>query len=106
VRYAKDWPDAHTLAAHVGARVIKVKRPKHYFDPDNPKWPEELGLRLEMPVALELDYGSELARGSSPRLERLRVLRRETFDATAASYGRWWCEACQIVVLERYEIQC
>ncbi len=62
VRYAKDWPGAHTLARHVGRRVIRVKRPKHYFDPNNPKWPEELELRLDMPVALELDYGPELAR--------------------------------------------
>ena len=62
VRYAKDWPGAHTLPAHVGTRVIRVKRPPHYFDPNNPEWPEELELRLEMPVALELDYGPELAR--------------------------------------------
>jgi putative transposase len=62
VRYAKDWPGAHTLPGHVGTRVIKVKRPAHYFDPQNPKWPEEIELRLEMPVALEVDYGPELAR--------------------------------------------
>jgi hypothetical protein len=36
VRYAKDWPGAKTLPGHVGTRVIKVKRPAHYFDPDNP----------------------------------------------------------------------
>ena len=62
VRYAKDWPGAHTLPGQVGTRVIRVKRPKHYFDPENPEWPEELELRLEMPAALELDYGAELAR--------------------------------------------
>ena len=62
VRYAKDWPGAQTLPQHVGTRVIRVERPRHYFDPDNAKWPEELELRLEMPVALELDYGPELAR--------------------------------------------
>ncbi|MBT8453291.1 MAG: hypothetical protein KJO40_15120 [Deltaproteobacteria bacterium] len=62
VRYAKDWPGSHTLPAQVGTRVIRVKRPRHYFDPNNPEWPEELELRLEMPVALELDYGPELAR--------------------------------------------
>jgi hypothetical protein len=62
VRYAKDWPGAHTLPAHVGARVIRVKRPKHYFDPDDVQWPDVLELRLEMPVVLELDYGLELAR--------------------------------------------
>ncbi len=62
VRYAKDWPGGHTLPGHVGTRVIRVKRPKHYFDPTNAQWPDELELRLEMPVVLELDYGPELAR--------------------------------------------
>ena len=62
VRYAKDWPGAHTLPGHVGTRVIRVKRPTHYFDPKSAKWPEEIELRLEMPAALELDYGPELAR--------------------------------------------
>ena len=62
VRYAKDWPGAQTLPQHVGTRVIRVKRPRHYFDPDDAKWPDELELRLEMPVTLELDYGPELAR--------------------------------------------
>jgi putative transposase len=62
VRYAKDWPGAHTLPAHIGTRVIRVKRPTHYFRPNNPEWPEEIELRLEMPAALELDYGPELAR--------------------------------------------
>jgi hypothetical protein len=60
VRYAEDWPGAHTLPAHVGTRIIRVKRPTHYFDLNNPEWPEELELRLEMRVALELDYGPEL----------------------------------------------
>jgi putative transposase len=62
VRYAKDWPGAKTLPADVGTRVVRVKRPTHYFDPDNSDWPEEIELRLEMPVSLELDYGPELAR--------------------------------------------
>jgi len=83
VRYAKDWPGAHTLAAHVGTRVIKVKRPKHYFDPDNPKWPEELELRLEMPVALELDYGSELARERIR--ERVRVKQHQAWNEAKRS---------------------
>jgi len=61
VRYAKDWPGAQTLPRHVGARVIRVKRPRYYFDPDNGVWPDELELRLEMPVALQLEYGAGLA---------------------------------------------
>jgi len=62
VRYAKDWPGAQTLPRNIGSRVVKVRRPTHYFDPDNPKWPEVIELRLQMPTALELDYGTELAR--------------------------------------------
>ena len=77
VRYAKDWPGAQTLPAHVGTRVIRVKRPKHYFDPDNTEWPEELELRLEMPVVLELDYGSELARERIA--ERVRVKQHQAW---------------------------
>lgn len=61
VRYARDWPGAHTLPREIGARVVRVERPKHYFSSDNTSWPDELELRLEMPVALELDYGVDLA---------------------------------------------
>lgn len=61
VRYAKDWPGAQTLPRDIGARVVKVRRPIHYFDPNNPDWPECIELRLQMPRALELDYGTKLA---------------------------------------------
>jgi len=61
VRYAKDWPGAHTLPRDIGVRVVKAERPPHYFDPDNPGWPDEVELRLEMPTTLELDYGTKLA---------------------------------------------
>jgi putative transposase len=61
VRYAKDWPGAQTLPRDIGTRVIRVRRPAHYFDPDNPEWPEVIELRLQMPTPLELDYGTELA---------------------------------------------
>lgn len=61
VRYAKDWPGAHTLPRDIGHRVVKVERPAHYFNADNPDWPDVLELRLEMPTALDLDHGTELA---------------------------------------------
>ncbi len=61
VRYAKDWPGAHTLPRDVGSRVIQVRRPSHYFDADNATWPELIELELQMPIALELDYGVKLA---------------------------------------------
>ena len=72
VRHAKDWPGAHTLPADIGRRVIRAKRPKHYFDPDNPEWPDEIELRLEMPLALEFDYGADLARARIAERLRLR----------------------------------
>jgi len=62
VRYARDWPGAQTLPRDIGTRAIKARRPAHYFDPNNPDWPEVIELRLQMPAALELDYGAELAR--------------------------------------------
>jgi putative transposase len=61
VRYAKDWPGAHTLPRHIGTRIVKARRPPHYFDPDNAAWPEEIELFLEMPAALQCNYGTELA---------------------------------------------
>jgi putative transposase len=61
VRYAKDWPGAHTLPYEIGTRTVRTKRPSYYFDPDNAEWPDLVELRLEMPAALELDYGTELA---------------------------------------------
>ena len=61
VRYAKDWPGAHTQPRDIGTRVIRVRRPPHYFDPNNPDWPDVIELALQMPLALELDYGIQLA---------------------------------------------
>ncbi len=61
VRYAKDWPGAHTLPRDIGRRIVRVACPRHYFDPENESWPERIELSLEMPTALQLDYGNELA---------------------------------------------
>jgi len=90
VRYAKDWPGAHTLPAHVGTRVIRVKRPKHYFNPENPEWPEEIELRLEMPVALELDYGPSSRESVLPRGCETNNTRHGTRPSAPAS--RLWAQ--------------
>ena len=74
VRYAKDWPGAHTEPRDVGRRRVKVKRPDYYFDPNNPRWPEYVELHLTMPASLEQDYGTELARERIA--ERLRARER------------------------------
>jgi hypothetical protein len=61
VRYARDWPGANSLPKDLGTRVIRVRRPSYYFDGNNQGWPDVIELRLEMPAALEVDYGMELA---------------------------------------------
>jgi len=61
VRYARDWPGARTLPREIGARVVKVRRPDHYFDPDNREWPEAIEVHLQMPTTLQCDYGTDLA---------------------------------------------
>ncbi len=60
VRYVKDWPGATTLPKDLGTRVIRVRRPSHYFDAENRAWPEVIELVLQMPAALAADYGTEL----------------------------------------------
>jgi len=78
VRYAKDWPGAHTLPRDIGARVVKARRPVHYFDPHNSNWPDVVELRLEMPTALELHFGTDLARRSIA--ERVQERERRAFE--------------------------
>ncbi len=61
VRYARDWPGAQTLPKHIGTRTLRVERPDFYFRPGNPDYPDLIELELHMPVALQCDYGTELA---------------------------------------------
>ena len=51
--------------------MVSVERPSHYFDPDNTGWPDRVELPMEMPTALELDYGVALAQQRIA--ERVRV---------------------------------
>lgn len=90
VRYARDWPGAQTLPRDIGTRVLKARRPAHYFDPNNPDWPEVIELRLQMPAALELNYGAELARERIAQRVREREHRawRESKRTGIAFVGR------------------
>ncbi|MEM8607396.1 MAG: hypothetical protein AAGF92_09835 [Myxococcota bacterium] len=78
VRYAKDWPGAHTLPKDLGTRVVRVRRPSHFFDPDTRTWPETLELRLELPTELEVDYGGPLTRRRVA--ERVRIRERRAWQ--------------------------
>lgn len=78
VRYAKDWPGAQTLPGDIGSRVVKAKRPPHFFRPNKAQWPERIELALQMPTALELDYGTELAQQRIA--ERVRELEHRAWQ--------------------------
>jgi len=47
VRYANDWPGAQTLPRDIGTRVVKVRRPTHYFDPDTELAQERIAQRVK-----------------------------------------------------------
>ena len=91
VRYAKDWPGAHTLPRDIGTRVVRVERPTHYFDPKNPDWPDVIELELQIPTALELDYGTELAQQRIAERVRQREhhARQESKRTGIAFLGAW-----------------
>jgi hypothetical protein len=49
VMHAEQWPGLTTLPSQLGSAQFTVKRPEVYFDADNPKWPSEATLQLQMP---------------------------------------------------------
>ena len=70
VRYARDWPGAMTLPRDLGRREIRATRPKHFFDPENRAWPEEVTLKLTLPDAVVDEYGEDQARHRVAELAR------------------------------------
>jgi hypothetical protein len=69
-----------------------VQRPKHYFNPEKAQWPEVLELRLEMPVALQLDYGVRI-----PAENREFNVEVRELTATITSAGT--CYSAIVIVL-------
>ncbi|MCP5045065.1 MAG: transposase [bacterium] len=59
VRTPQRWPGAKVLVNEVGQRVVTVKRPDVYFDPNNPDWPDEVSIPIVMPKLLTDAYGSD-----------------------------------------------
>jgi hypothetical protein len=52
VRYSRDWPGLKVRVDELGRRTWTVRRPAHWFDPDNPDWPEEVTLTVTWPPGL------------------------------------------------------
>lgn len=55
----RQWPGAKVLVDDVGRRVVRVKRPDFYFNPKNPKWPDEVTIPILMPRMLQQAFGSD-----------------------------------------------
>jgi hypothetical protein len=49
VMHAHEWPGVTTVPSQLGTAQFTAKRPEIYFDADNPQWPEEATLQLQMP---------------------------------------------------------
>ena len=89
VRYAKDWPGATTRVRDIGRRVIRVRRPKYWFDPKNPNWPDVVELKLEMPAILIEAYGSveEAQRVIAAEVRRLEHEARRALEAEGRTFS-------------------
>ena len=60
VRRAADWPGARTSAKDLGARVVKAKRPRHFFRGTD--WPRTIELPLTIPASLLAEMEPEEVR--------------------------------------------
>ena len=67
VDHARQWPGLTVLPQQLGRRRWTVKRPKGYFNPENPDWPEEAELSLTMPPSLQGHYEDDALRSAVQR---------------------------------------
>lgn len=59
VRTPRKWPGVTVLVDDIGRRVVRVERPKMYFDANNPKWPAVVELAVEMPEQVREHCGGD-----------------------------------------------
>lgn len=82
VHRAKDWPGITVLPRELGRRTFVIQRPEGFFDPENPKWPDQVDLTLTLPPALERSYGPEAIRNVvAEELDRQERLARQEVEA-------------------------
>lgn len=55
----EDWPGVTITREGLGRALIRVRRPAGYFDPDNPRWPAEVVLRVTLPEVVVKTHGSQ-----------------------------------------------
>ena len=62
----EDWPGVTITREGLGRAVIRVARPSAYFDPNNPRWPAEVVLRVTLPRGPREDLWLTERRSESP----------------------------------------
>ena len=87
VRTPARWPGAKVLVDDVGNRVVKVKRPAVYFDPNNPLWPDEVSIPIVMPPMLRDAYGSDDAAREVLQAEVDKLVQRAHRENEIAGTG-------------------
>lgn len=81
----KEWPGFRTRVDDMGRRILKARRPKHYFGSQK-SLPDEVTLRLGFPPVLETRYGSQEA----GRAVVTAALKKHTSAARAEMKRKGW----------------
>lgn len=85
VQRARHWPGVMVLPQELGRRTWTLERPKVYFDPNSPQWPDAIELSLAMPPQLRDHYTDRAIRDAVSReLERQELLAEQELK------GRNW----------------
>ncbi|WP_104987253.1 transposase [Sorangium cellulosum] len=70
VRRGRDWPGAKVLVDELGRGTLRAERPAVYFNPANPRWPDEATLPLALPPGVTPDTADGFRRAVDAELER------------------------------------
>lgn len=76
VRTPAKWPGVKVLVDEVGRRVVRVKRPDFYFDPNNPNWPDEVEIPIMMPKLLQEAFATQAAARQAIQAEVDKLVRK------------------------------
>ena len=82
VKHQNEWPGVTVKVDDIGVTTLRIRRPKLYFDADNPNWPEIAELPITTPPGFETSEFQQLLR------EEVRERRREALKQVRAKGWR------------------
>ena len=74
VKHQHEWPGVTAKVDDIGNTTLRVRRPKIYFDPQNPNWPEVAELKITTPPGFDGDEFKLLLR-EEVRVQRVEALK-------------------------------